>query len=420
MTGVPEFASRTKHVGQRIENRIFHQQIGLQFVGALQIAFTDGQRIDLHQLQRLGLLLRHFLERGAPGQFFVGEPLVFFSFERIQFIEQPRSHEAERRAGLAGRPNIHEAMQRVLLLLNSQFVTRRAGRAFAATEPAALIKNHRLNGGKQFRGGHQTDRDARAAEHGLDDFAVRKIRNNDAILDRIAADNSAGGNFQIKHRIVRGRELVNEFLRRRAAIPNSGIAFLQNHHATALDFGIIRIHCRCDDVGKAHVRDEASALLHLQQRFTAVLPIRDAHFAGEHSGFDTGERNRLGQRKRRANLFARFTRFQRRGTADIFFTLLRRAAFVNRREAEIACQAARGRAGIHPREFKREQRERQILRPGNVTALLGFQRRSGDAAFIVMLEQAVFFRRPFVRIAPARRHQPRATPRAACTSMWSS
>ena len=145
----------------------------------------------------------------------------------------------------------------------------------------------------------------------------------------------------------------------------------------------------------------------MQQRFVAIFPIRHAHFAGEHSGLDADKRNRLGQRKRRADLFARFARLERRGTADIFLALLRRAAFVNRREAKIARQTAGGRAGIHPREFKREQRERQIFRPGDESALLRVQRRGGDAAFIVVLEQAVFFRRPFVRVAPARRHEPR-------------
>ena len=86
-----------------------------------------------------------------------------------------------------------EPVQRVFLLLDAQFVTRRAGRAFAAAEPAALVKNHRLDGGKQFGGGHQADRDARAAEDGFDDFAVRIIRDDDAVLDRVAADDAAGG-----------------------------------------------------------------------------------------------------------------------------------------------------------------------------------------------------------------------------------
>ena len=117
---------------------------------------------------------------------------------------------------------------------------------------------------------------------------------------------------------------------------------------------IVGIHGGGDDVGKAHVRDEAAALVHLQHRLLAVLPFRDAHLAGEHSGFDADERNRLGQRKRRAHLLAVFARLERRGAGDVFFALLRRAALVNRREAEIAREAAGGRAGVHPRQFKRD------------------------------------------------------------------
>ena len=103
-------------------------------------------------------------------------------------------------------------------------------------------------------------------------------------------------------------------------------------------------------------------------------------------------------------------RLERRGAGDIFVALLRRAAFVNRREAEIARQAARGRAGVHPRQFKRDQRQRQIFRPGDETAVFRVQKRGRDAAFVVMLEQAIFLRRPLVRIASARGHQPRDRP----------
>ena len=227
VAGVPEFARGAKHIGQRVKDGKFHQRIGFQFIGAGQIAFADGLRIDFHQFHRLGLFLRHFLERGATRQIFIREPLVFLLFKRIQLVKQPRSVETQRRAGFAGCPHVHEAVQRVFLLLDAQFVTRRAGRAFAAAETAALIKNHRLDGGKQFRAGHQTDGHARAAEHGLDDFAVRKIRNDHAVLDRVAADDAAGGNFQIEHRIVRRGKLVDEFFRRRATIPNSRIAFFQ-------------------------------------------------------------------------------------------------------------------------------------------------------------------------------------------------
>ena len=179
---------------------------------------------------------------------------------------------------------------------------------------------------------------------------------------------------------------------------------------------IVRIHGGGDDVGETHVGDEAAALLHLQHRLAAVLPFGDAHLAGEHAGFDADERNRLGERERGADLLAVFAGLQRRGVGDIFRALLRRAALVNRRQAEIAREAAGGRAGIHPRQFKRDQRQRQIFRPGDEPALLRVEERGGDAALVEVLEQAVFLRRPLVRVAPAvgdERGRPARAPRRA-------
>ena len=169
---------------------------------------------------------------------------------------------------------------------------------------------------------------------------------------------------------------------------------------------IVGIHGGGDDVGETHVRDETPALFHLQQRLAAVLPFRDAHLAGQHAGFDADERQRLGERERGAHLLAVFARLERRGGGDVFCALLRRAALVNRREAEIAREAAGGRAGIHPRQFKRDERQHEIFRPGDEPALFRVQKRGGDAAFVVVLEQAVFLRRPLVRIAPAGGDEP--------------
>ena len=109
---------------------------------------------------------------------------------------------------------------------------------------------------------------------------------------------------------------------------------------------------------------------------------------------------------------------------NVFGALLRRAALVNGREAEIARQAARGRAGVHPRQFKRNQRQRQIFRPGDEPALFRVEKGGGDAALVEVREQAAFsgvhsceLRPP---LATSRATGPRATPRAACTSMCNS
>ena len=90
-------------------------------------------------------------------------------------------------------------MQRVLPLLNAQLVTQRAGLGLLGTaEASALITNHRLNSRKQLGRGHERNRHAGALEHGLDDFAVAVIRNDNAVFDGVAAHDAAGGNGDIE------------------------------------------------------------------------------------------------------------------------------------------------------------------------------------------------------------------------------
>ena len=187
---------------------------------------------------------------------------------------------------------------------------------------------------------------------------------------------------------------------------------------------VVGIHGGGDDVGKAHVGDEPAAFVHLQHRFAARLPFGHAHLAGQHAGFHADKRNRFGERERGADLLAVFARLERRGGGDVFGALLRRAALVNRRKAEIARQAARGGAGVHPGQFKRDQRQRQVFRPGNEPALFRVEEGGGDAAFVEVLEQARLSpasirancarrRRRAARPARARR---RARPGRACAS----
>ena len=57
-----------------------------------------------------------------------------------------------------------------------------------------------------------------------------------------------------------------------------------------------------------------------------------------------------------------------------------------------------------------EKGQRQILRPGNVSTLFGFQRGGGDAAIVIVLQQGVLGGGPFVRITAALSHQTRDWP----------
>src|SRR5208337_1306279 len=155
---------------------------------------------------------------------------------------------------------------------------------------------------------HQTDGNARAAEYGFDDFAVRVVRDDDPVLDRVTADDAAGGHFQVEDRIIRRRKLVDELLGGCATVPNPGVAFFQDDHATAFEAGIIRIHGGGNDVGEAHVGDEAPPLVHLQHGFLSILPFGHAHLAGEHAGFNADEGDGFGEREGGADLFALLTR----------------------------------------------------------------------------------------------------------------
>jgi len=73
-------------------------------------------------------------------------------------------------------PDVHQAVQRVLLLLDAQFVARRAGRALAAAKAPAVIKNHRSMAESSLAEVIKPTVHAGAAKHRFDDFAVRVVR----------------------------------------------------------------------------------------------------------------------------------------------------------------------------------------------------------------------------------------------------
>ncbi len=122
---------------------------------------------------------------------------------RVKLIEQARRREPQGGARLARRPYVDQTVQRVFFLLQPQLVARAAGHIRrAAPEAAPLIANDRLHGRQQLGGGHQADGDAGALEHGLDHLAVVVARHDDAVLDRVAADNPAGGHIETEDRVV--------------------------------------------------------------------------------------------------------------------------------------------------------------------------------------------------------------------------
>ena len=161
-------------------------------------------------------------------------------FERVELVEQPRSGKAQRCGCFAGGPDIDQAMQRVFALLDALFVAERAGLgALGSAETLALVANDRLNRGEQLGCGHQSHRHARAAEDGLDNFAVVEVGNDHAVLHRVSADDAAGRDLQIEDGIAGGRKLMHQLFGGGAAVEGALVGLFENHHATALDARVV-------------------------------------------------------------------------------------------------------------------------------------------------------------------------------------
>ena len=214
------------------------------------------------------------------------------------------------------------------------------------------------------------------------------------------------GDPQVEDRIARRRKLVHQFLGRRPAVEGALVGLFQNHHATAFDARIVGVHGRCDKVGKRDARDEPAALVHLQPRLLAVFPLGDADLAAQHAGIHAHIRNRLGQREGSAPRLAILTRLRRSGQLLIAAHLLQRAALVNGREREKPSQAGGRCAAVHPRQFKCSEAERQVLRPGNESALLGLHKRSRDSSAVEGGHHLILGCGPLMGVALARSHQP--------------
>ena len=62
-------------------------------------------------------------------------------------------------------------------------------------------------------------------------------------------------------------------------------------------------------------------------------------------------------------------------------------------------EAAGGGSGVNPRELKRGQRQRQVLRSSEVAALFRIHEHRGDAGLVEGVEQRRFFGGPFMGAA---------------------
>ena len=108
-----------------------------------------------------------------------------------------------------------------------------------------------------------------------------------------------------------------------------------------------------------------------------VFPIGDLDFAAQHAGLDAHVRDGFGQAKGAAPWFAVFAGLRRSAKAHVVVALFGGAALMDGRKRQESRQAAGGGAGVHPRQFERHQRQRQVLGTFDEAALRRFhdQRR---------------------------------------------
>ncbi len=191
---------------------------------------------------------------------------------------------------------------------------------------------------------------------------------------------------------------MDQFQRRGTAVIEALIAFFKDDHAAGLDARVIAIDRRGDEIRVAHVRDKTAALFNLKDRLLAFFPFGDADTAGEHPGIDPDIRKRLGQRERTADDLAILARFRRHATAHILHLLLRRSFFMDRLKREVVGKARGRGAGIHPAQLERDHGQHQVLRPGDIPALLGFHERRGNPRLVKGLEHFLLFLRPVMRM----------------------
>ena len=260
MTGVPELAARTEHVG---DSHKVHVADGYIFVLLGILAF--GEKLN-------GLIHRslHRLEHGTA----LAELLLGFILNCLDLVIYARDVEAKRACCFGGCPHVRQTLRDVLLHLEAKRMARTSlVHANRTAETRTLIADDRLDCGHERCRTHHADTDARLGEDLRDDFGMGKIRNDDAILDRVSADDTGGGNNDVDHGIAGIGELMDELLRLCSTVELAGVGRFDDNHAGTLEAFITGIERDCDVVADLDVRDEASALLDAEHGLFAILPL---------------------------------------------------------------------------------------------------------------------------------------------------
>ena len=323
------------------------------------------------------------------------------AFDGVKAVGLARGVKAERGSGLACGPDVGQALAGVLLHLQALVEAGGAGHGLAATEAAPVVADHRLDGREQLGRAHDAHRDARAVEHRADDLGVAVLGHDDAVHDRVPADDAAGGHLEAQHRVARAGELVDHLQGGRATVEHAGVALLQDDHARALDARVVADNGGGDKVGEVHVGDEAAALVDLEHRLLAVLPLGHAHLAAQHAGVDADKGQGLGQGEGPAP--GRVVG-SGAGQAHVALALLGRALFVDGREREVVGQAAGGGPGVDPGQLEGGEREGEILGAVDVAALAGVHVQSSQAGGVEHVQQGLLALVPLVGVAHAVGH----------------
>jgi len=105
--------------------------------------------------------------------------------------------------------------------------------------------------------------------------------------------------------------------------------------------------------------------------------------------------------------FAILSGLRRRGQLHVLGLLPGSAPLVNRRQGQTTRQAGGCGPTVHPCQFKRHQRQRQVFRTRDEAAVLRLHKDGRDPRRIERLQQFGLGRCPLMRISAAVGHQPR-------------